>query len=186
MTQDIGKFTVVTGPPDGFGFKRLTPENWLTVDPVWAHFPDPAFRDQAAGWAEDVLKHDLPEEVPLALRKQFEVARGALLYGFMFYPLLTLGTEQLFRVLDAAIAEKCQTLGAPARADTFAKKLAWMLETGGVNERQHWRWDAVRGLRNRSSHARDQSLFDPSMALDMLRCTVELAAELFGSAEART
>jgi hypothetical protein len=172
----------VIPPPETFGFKRLTPENWLAPDTVWQHFPDPAFRDQATGWAEDVLKHNLPEAVPLALRKQFEVARGALLYGFMFYPLLTLGTEQLFRVLDAAIAEKCQTLGAPAKANTFAEKLAWMLETGALDKRQHWRWDAVRGLRNRSSHARDQNIFDPSMALDMLRCAVELADELFAAA----
>jgi hypothetical protein len=168
------------GPPDGgFGFKRLTVENWLTPDPVWQHFVHPPFIDPATAWAQDVLKHDLSPAVPIAVRRLFKVARGALVYGFMFYPLLTLGSEQLFRVLETAVNEKCAALQAPVTAHNFFEKLKWLLENKTLSEAQHRRWDAVRLLRNRASHLQDQNIFDPTAALDMLRCAVELADELF-------
>jgi len=171
--------TTGTSTPASFGFKRLTSENWLAADPVWQHFSHPPFADPATAWADDVLKHELTPAVPLPLRKMFEVGRGALMYGFLFYPLLTLGTDQLFRVLEAAINAKCEASHAPARVKRSSEKLNWLAEKKHISEAQHKRWDTARLLRNHSTHARDQYIYDPTMASDMLRLTVELTNELF-------
>ena len=38
--------------PNEFGFKRLSLENWLTVDPVWDAFGN----SEPSEWVHDVLK----------------------------------------------------------------------------------------------------------------------------------
>jgi hypothetical protein len=164
---------------DGFGFKRLGLENWLTSDPAWQAFAHPPFVDPAAAWVRDVLKHDLAPPVPLAIRKLFEVARGTLLYGFMFYPLLALGTEQIFRVLEAAVISKCAALNAPAKAENYSSCLTWLADSGEIDRDQYERWAAFRQMRNIASHPRDQNIFDPNIALQMLRHGVAAVHELF-------
>ena len=168
-----------TSRPDGFGFKRLTTKNWLAADPVWQHFSHPPGLDPDLAWADDVLRHGLTRAVPLAVQRQFEVGRGALVYGFLFYPLLTLGTDQLFRVLEAGVNAKCEALHAPANRRSFLQKLTWLVETGNIPESERKRWDTARLLRNHSTHARDQNIYDPTLALDALRLTVELINALF-------
>src|SRR5271166_2662648 len=118
-------------------------------------------------------------KVGLAVQRQFEVGRGALVYGFLFYPLLTLGTDQLFRVLEAGVNAKCEALHAPANRRSFLQKLTWLVETGNIPESERKRWDTARLLRNHSTHARDQNIYDPTLALDALRLTVELINALF-------
>lgn len=171
--------TTTINPPDSFGFKRLTTQNWLAADPVWQHFSHPPFVDPATAWADDVLKHELAPAVPQPLRRMFEVGRGTLLYGFLFYPLLTVGTDQLFRVLEAAVNATCEASHAPARVKKFSEKLSWLMETKKMPESEHKRWDDIRLLRNHSTHARDQHIYDPNIALDGLRLTVELINKLF-------
>jgi hypothetical protein len=61
--------------------------------------------------------------VPLNIRKLFETARGNLIYSLMFYPLLTLGAEQLFRVLETSASAKCKEVNAsPNQTKTFEKR----------------------------------------------------------------
>jgi hypothetical protein len=149
-------------------------ENWPTPDPVWQAFAHPPFRDPADAWVQDVLKHDLSPAVPVAVRELFEVARGTLIYGFLYYPLLTVGTEQIFRVLEAAVSSKCVVLGAPAQADSFFTKLRWLLKIEAIDQETHRRWHIMRELRNATSHLSDQNIFDPNIALQMLEGAVEL------------
>src|SRR3982074_2627239 len=134
--------------PNEFGFKRLSLENWLTVDPVWDAF------DKSA-WVRDLLKVNLDPVVPLAIRKLFETARGTLVYSLMFYPLLTIGTERLFRVLEAAATNKCMAMNAPAKLKTFYDKLKWLSQNDTIAKDQYKRWDTSRQLRNSVSHLRD-------------------------------
>jgi hypothetical protein len=110
--------------PNEFGFKRLSLENWLTVDPVWDAFG----KSEPSEWVHDLLKVNLDPVVPLAIRRLFETARGTLVYSLMFYPLLTIGTEQLFRVLEAAATNQCMAMNAPTKIKKFSDKLKWLLE----------------------------------------------------------
>src|SRR6185503_17220762 len=123
--------------PQALGFKRLSLENWLSVDPAWqgvvmsSSKPDPS-----EAWVFDLVRSELNVAVPLPVRKLFEVARGTLVYSLMFYPLLTLGTEQIFRVFDVAISEKCKQLNAPAKVNVFADKITWLAKQGVIESHE--------------------------------------------------
>ena len=92
-----------------FGFKRLTSDNWLKVDPAWARVVMSASRsDPSEAWVQDLVQSELAVSVPLNIRNLFEIARETLVYSLMFYPLVTLGTEQTFRVFETAVTEKCK------------------------------------------------------------------------------
>lgn len=161
--------------PNDLGFKRLSLENWQTVDPVWGAFAN----SEPSEWVHDLLKVNLDPVVPLPIRKLFETARGTLVYGLMFYPLLTIGTEQLFRVLEAAVTNKCMEMHAPAKIRQFSRKLTWLLENNTIAEEQYIRWNSIRQLRNHVSHPHDQNIFDPNIALDQLYISIELINKLF-------
>jgi hypothetical protein len=153
-----------------FGFKRVSEENWLSIDPTWGAFgADIQNAFPCDPWVGEVLRYDLKPRVPLEVRELFEVARGMLAYGLLYYPLLTIGTEQLFRVYEAAATIKCQQLGAPAsRTKTFDQKIKWLRDNGAILASSFATWDIIRQLRNHTSHPKRQNIFDPDMALNML------------------
>ena len=72
-----------------FGFKRLSLENWLRVDPVWDAF---GMSESSEAWVHDLLKANLDPVVPLPIRQLFETARGTLVYSL--YPLYRDGTAR--------------------------------------------------------------------------------------------
>ncbi|MGI8483866.1 MAG: DUF4145 domain-containing protein [Thermomicrobiales bacterium] len=168
------------------GFKTLTVENMQQSDPVLSIFvrlsaQDGSIRKLAADeWAREILVVELSEQVPREVRRLFAVARGALVYGYFFYPLYTLGAEQLFRVAEAAVGHKCQDLGVSAtklKSLTFQKQLEYLVKQGTISTTDERRWDALRHLRNLSSHPEDQTILPPGVAIGELR---RIAADLDG------
>jgi hypothetical protein len=167
--------------PGEFGFKRLSVENWLTVDPAWSGVVMPSsLPDASEAWVFDIVRAALADDIPLSIRKLFETARGTLVYSLMFYPLLTLGSEQLFRVLEASVSLKCKELAAPPKIKTFEHKINWLAENGAMATEHKSRWHSIRHLRNDASHPRDQNIYGPAMALKILDAAVELVSTLFG------
>lgn len=167
-------------PLNQYGYKRLTLENWLTVDPAWSGVVMSASRpDPSEAWVHDLIQTELDPAVPLSIRKLFEIARGTLVYSLMFYPLLTLGTEQMFRVFDAAVSAKCNAMRAPSKVNRFAEKIEWLVQLGVIPPEQQPRWNAIRHLRNAASHPADQSILPPAEALNVLDIAVELIDPLF-------
>ena len=130
-------------------------------------------------WVFDLAQKELAPAVPLNIRKLFEIARGTLVYSLMFYPLLTLGTEQVFRVFETALLMKCRDLGAPAKAKTFAEKIEWLTKSGVIRVHDKDRWTAIRHFRNEASHPKDQNIFPPSEALHIVDAAIELINALF-------
>lgn len=165
-----------------FGYKRLTLENWLTVDPAWygvvmsSSQPNPS-----EAWVHDLIQTELDPAVPLPIRKLFEIARGTLVYSLMFYPLLTVGTEQMFRVFDAAVSAKCKEMKAPAKVKHFFDKIEWLGKHAVIPSEQLLRWNAIRHLRNEASHPTDQNILPPAEALTILDLAVELIDPLFAA-----
>ena len=117
-------------------------------------------------WALAILKPRLAETVPIRIQKLFEVARGSMLYGYFFYPLFTLAFEQLTRVAEAAVDHKCREMGRLKPREKFADKIEWLADASVITEKE--RWDAIRNLRNRASHPKDQTIFTPGMVLGFL------------------
>jgi hypothetical protein len=128
-------------PFNEFGYKRLTLENWLTVDPAWSGVVMSCSRsDPSEAWVHDLIQTELDPAVPLPIRKLFEIARGTLVYSLMFYPLLTLGTEQMFRVFDASVSAKCKEMKAPSKVQRFADKIKWLGERAVISPEQQSRF----------------------------------------------
>jgi hypothetical protein len=143
-----------------FGFKRLSLENWLRVDPVWDAF---GVSESSEAWVHDLLKANLDPVVPLPIRKLFETARGTLAYSLMFYPLLNDWHRADF---PCSGSYRDKQMYGDERAfkgqKVFDKKIKWLSETGAIGHVQYIRWDAIRQLRNIASHPRDQNIFDPT------------------------
>ena len=170
-----------------FGFKEIDSSNWLEPDFIMRVFVrlDPqAGPTQMEGkdWVEAIMAPALIKEVPEDVQALYEVARGAMVYGFLFYPLYTVGAEQLFRVSEAAIAHKCTLMDAPKSVKKLARRINWLNEHGTIPNAQLPRWHATRELRNLASHPERQTIMTPGNAVGFVERTAELINALFGAA----
>ncbi len=176
----------------GTGFKRLTVANWQAPDPVLDAFvrltPDGTIQHvTGAERAHEFLAPELTQQVPLEVRRLFEVARGALLYGHFFYPLYTLGVEQLFRVADAALIHKCRQMGTSKRQRRdFQARIEYLRREGVIHPTDHRIWDVTRDLRNAVSHPDDQMILPPGQAVDLLHRLAEQINAVFGEEPAQS
>lgn len=160
-----------------FGFKKLTAENWLVPDNVWADVVNAILPDgdiefmTGDKWILAILDFDLLEAVPIEVKKLFAVARGSIAYGYFFYPLLTLAAEQLYRVTEAAVDHKCQEMGRHKPKEKFAQKIEWLRNESVIADKE--RWDGIRNLRNDASHPKSQTILPPGMLLSVLQIVTE-------------
>jgi hypothetical protein len=167
------------------GFKNISPENWLKPDPMTQDFaqqlePDMGTRPLSGEeLLHEIFQPQLSPSVPLEIRKLFEVARGAMVYGYYFYPLFSLAIEQLYRVLEAAVINKCNAMGVPHSRDSYAKKVDWLIEQGVISQDQSKRWIASTKLRNFSSHPEMQSIYMPLEALKSFEILTDQINKLF-------
>lgn len=166
------------------GIKRLTADNWLEPDHASAHYyslddegqPYPTTGEE---WVRHITTPQLAETVPAEVRTLFEVARASLAYGFLFYPLYTLGAEQLLRVVDAAAAAKCSAMGAPPGVRSFQNRVEFLASRGVIPPADRRRWDAIVGFRNFASHPIGQTILSPGMVVEMLTRMAEDINGLF-------
>jgi len=156
------------------GYKQITKETWLKPDRISTSFllvpPETGVNDKKKGemYLDMILQPHLNEDVPIEVRKLYEVARGALVYGYFFYPLYTLACEQLFRVGEAAIIFRCKMFSPQLAKRTFEKKIEFLFKQGILNDLEKQRWHALRELRNISSHPIDQSIYPPGPVIGIL------------------
>lgn len=160
-----------------YGFKKLTQSNWCEPS-VPQFFPGRTEEN----WIKDVMEPALIDAVPEEVRRMFEVARGSILYGWFFYPLLTLAPEQIYRVQEAAIRERCKSAGIPTETPpkkngdvmprNFGHLLGELRVRGLLPEDESDAWENVRKIRNHVSHPQTQSINVPSAAI----MTVQVAA----------
>lgn len=159
-----------------FGMKKLAVHNWREPD-VPKLFPG-LIEDV---WVAEAMKPQLVGAVPEEVVRLFEVARGSILYGWFFYPLLTLASEQLHRVQEAAVRARCKMAGIPltktlkdgsVRSRSFAELIGEIAGRGIIRHDERGTWDATRNLRNMSSHPERQMILPPGHAL----AAIELAA----------
>jgi len=168
--------------PCEFGFKRLSLNNWLTVDAAWTGVlmslsPLP----QSEGMVNDLTQMQLDSNVPLQVRRLFETARGALVYSVLFYPLLALGAEQMLRVCETAASLKCELMSAP-EIWKFQQKIDWLIKYGAIAKIDEERWKFIVRMRNDASHPSDQKIYNLALALEIMELTIELIESLFVSA----
>ncbi len=177
---------------EDMGFKKLTPENWLKPDSVMHAFgrlsPEgKLYVPTGEEWASVVMGIEMVEGVPLEIRRLFAVAKGALCYGYFFFPLYSLASEQLSRVAEAAVAHKYNSLGGPKRVRktpesrprnaSFQDKLGYLRREGLITERDAIWWGAIREARNDASHPQDHR---PQIPVHAVGRAEELAKRVNG------
>ena len=156
------------------GYKQITKETWLKPDRISTSFlvvsPEKGVDDIKKGemYLTMILQPHLNEDIPIEVKKLYEVARGALVYGYFFYPLYSLACEQLFRVGEAAIIFRCKTFSPRLAKRTFKEKIEFLFKKGILNELEKQRWHALRDLRNITSHPVDQSIYAPGEVIGIL------------------
>jgi hypothetical protein len=155
------------------GFKIITPANWSLPDEVSLRFAPRGVAPGIHPHLSIILSPQLRDDVPLEVRRLFEVARGAMVYAYHFYPLYTLAMEQLFRVGEAAVLAKQRGLGLSSKRQTFSKAIEALTQKGIIDELTSRRMHALRTLRNCASHPDRQSIFPPGSAIG----TMERLAE---------
>jgi len=161
--------------PSHFGFKKITLKNWR--DPG---FPLGFNRITVEYWLNAVLKPSLGRNVPEKVKALYEVARGACIYAWLFYPLMTLGAHQCYRVLECAVTEKRRQLGLPApKKPNFKADIDSLVKAGAIPMAEAHRWDLARQLRNMASHLSFQEIMTPAEVLRILKRTEEAINSLF-------
>lgn len=89
-----------------FGAKRITPTNLLMPDISRLHASDEAV------WISYFASPKLDDAVPKPVQRLFELARGAMVYGWLYYPLLTAGYIECTKVLEAAARHAAAEVGS--------------------------------------------------------------------------
>lgn len=165
-------------PDPTFGFKIVTLENVLEVDPVVA---DHVTLNRATGEARPQAKEDwvplvmsvtLDTAVPHEVRKMFIFAQGAMCYAHWYYPLLTLVSHDLLRVADFATVEACRERALRGR--TMQKRITALVADGAVAPADERLWTVIREARNRTTHPPTQYIYGFGMAFDILRTIRDL------------
>lgn len=151
-----------------YGFKKLTVKNIIAPDTLGIQYNFK--QEEWLSLASDFLKPKLSDLVPMETKKLFEVARGTIIYGLYFYPLYSVGTEQLFRVAENALKQKCMLLGIQLkrREMVFKPMLDKLVEMSVIPDEENEVWECLRQLRNISSHPDTQDIIAPAMALQTL------------------
>jgi hypothetical protein len=134
------------------------------------------------------LKPQLGPNVPSDVAALFEVARGAMIYGWFFYPIITLSAEQCLRVLEAGVKACCESHRILTKKrnkkgellDTsYSDNLKKLKKHRVIPESGENLWNVARKLRNLTSHPERQIILPPGITWGVLQATADRLNELF-------
>ena len=176
-----------------FDIKRITAANWQQPDTTTLLLLQiTAVAKAPKEWVEAFLRPILNPTVPTEIAKLLEVARGAMIYSWYFYPLATLGAEQCWRIREAGVRIRCQQVGIPTtkivkkgklksrvKENGFGENIEALVKRGEIPKSDQSRWKAARELRNLASHPARQTIWDSWQALGILEDSVDLLNNLF-------
>lgn len=162
--------------------KKLSADNWLQ--------PDGPVSGGSEAWRDAFLNIHLDARVPAEIAAMFDAARGAMIYGRFFAPLVSLGVEHCYRLLEAAARVRCGQLGLEVdftdkqgkRHDlSFDHKLRQLQAQGALEVEDIERWQQARELRNWAADPAHQAVLTPSHGVTALMRTAELLGKLFAA-----
>jgi hypothetical protein len=160
-------------------FKSVTTENWLDPDPLYEHLVKRDKRDgsihpiDGRDWIEIVNAVHLDDRVPEDVRDAFWFTVGAVGYSYFYWPLLTLVAQQTLRVADFAVDRLFDTLALQPKPRSFARRLVRLRDLRYLDATGYRRWDALRNLRNESTHPSFQQNWGHSMSLELVRTVAD-------------
>jgi hypothetical protein len=160
------------------GFKRITACN-LTTQDITRLFGN----HSEAEWIQNFNGPQLASIVPEPVRRLFELARGAMIYGRFYYPLLTIGYAECGRTLEAGARHAAHVAGLAPEPEkqrfSYDEILKRLTKAGGLTASEREHWNVGRELRNAFAHPVTSTIFLPGDASAKLRLTAASLNSLF-------
>lgn len=159
--------------------KKLHHENWLLAD------AEGGLAGEARKWRETFLAIALDPAIPAAVALMFESARGGMLYGYFFQPLLALGVEQCYRCMErgareraaaAGLETQCQDSQGRSHPLSFAHNLRALGKLGVIDEADLLLWKQAREMREWVAAPEHHA----ALTLDHAATALARASELLG------
>jgi len=163
--------------------KAINHDNWLLADA--------GSKGQIADsrrWREAFLSIRLDPAVNREVASMFEAARGSMLYGYFFQPLMALGLEQCYRVLENGSRVRCAQAGLPVFcADSrgrqhplsFGHNLRALAVQGLISDADQALWQQARELRDWVAAPEHQAVLTLEHGVTALARAAELLGRLF-------
>ena len=135
-------------------------------------------------WIQKVKQvGQLPTNVPKEIADAFEVCLGTIMYGWLYYPLMTVGLSKLYTLRETMARTVCQQRGASkAKTEKFAHCIDCMSRHSLIEAKDVDHWQRCRDLRNDWSHPDRQYILPPGHALAAVEAFVTDARLLFQKA----
>ncbi|MDP2832310.1 MAG: hypothetical protein Q8Q28_03250 [Pseudomonadota bacterium] len=142
----------------------------------------------AREWREAFLSIRLDPAVHGEVARMFEAARGGMLYGYFFQPLMAMGVEQCYRVLERGARARCVQAGLPVDcADSqgkqhplsFGHNLRALAKLGLIADSDLKRWQQARELRDWGAAPEHQATITLDHGVTALSRAAELLGRLF-------
>lgn len=122
----------------------------------------------------------LPSEVPPEIADVFEACVGAIMCGWVYRPLLTLGTDQVMALREKLARTACEHHGATKNdTTTFANCLAYLYARGLMPAERRDQWARERELHHDQSQPDQKTCILPDHALLLIEDLVADARMLF-------
>ena len=163
--------------------KAINHDNWLMAD-AEGH----AQVADARVWRQAFLAIRLDPSVPPDVARLFEAARGGMLYGYFFRPLLSTGVEQCYRVLESGARTRCAQMGLPvfcndsqgkAHPLSFGHNLNVLVKQGLIESADLILWQQARELRDWVAAPEHQAALTLNHGATALSRAAELLGKLF-------
>lgn len=163
--------------------KEINHENWLLADAGGKER-----NADARKWREAFLGIHLDPTVDREVTRMFEAARGGMLYGFFFQPLMNMGLEQCYRVLESGARARCRQAGLDVTcADSqgrqhplsFGHNLRALAKLGLIEDTDLLQWHQARELRDWVAAPGHQAVLTLEHGVTALARTAELLGRLF-------
>jgi hypothetical protein len=106
------------------------------------------------------------------------MALGSLAYAYWYYPLYTIGAQQLLRVADYALDQFARGIGLE-RSYSLADRIEKLASQGVLgDEADISRWQLIRRLRNKVTHPTFQEIWGLPQAHDVAQSVAEAISAL--------
>ncbi len=163
--------------------KAINHDNWLMADAEG--------RSQIADarvWRQAFLSIRLDPSVPSDVSRLFEVARGGMLYGYFFRPLLATGVEQCYRALESGARARCVQMGlqvycqdsqGKAHPLSFGHNLNGLVKLGLIEAADLILWQQARELRDWVAAPEHQAVLTLNHGVTALSRAAALLGKLF-------
>lgn len=162
--------------------KSLQHDNWLLADTLGNGDGEPR------KWREAFLSIWLDPAVPADVARMFESARGGMLYGFFFQPLLALGIEQCYRAMERGARERAAEAGLEVTCSdsqggqhplSFAHNLRALSRQGLISEADLALWRQAREMREWVAAPEHHAALNMEHGVTALARAAELLGRLF-------